>query len=49
MIRTTVLLTKMQYDTLAALAKADPDGVKSSHLIRRFINEGIARQKRQDK
>ena len=46
MIRTTVFLTKAQYAALAELAKADPAGLKSSHLIRRFISEGIARQKR---
>jgi hypothetical protein len=49
MIRTTVFLTKAQYESLAALAKSDPSGLKSSHLIRRFISEGIARQKRQPK
>jgi hypothetical protein len=49
MIRTTVFLTKLQHDTLAELAKVDPVGLKSSHLIRQFINEGIARQKKVQK
>jgi len=47
MIRTTVFLTKEQYNGLAEAAKADPAGLKSSHLIRRFISEGLARQKKQ--
>jgi hypothetical protein len=47
MIRTTVFLSKAQYDGLAEAAKADPAGLKSSHLIRRFISEGLARVKKQ--
>jgi hypothetical protein len=44
-IRTTVLLTRAQYDGLAALAKSDPVGVSSAMLLRRFVSEGIARAK----
>ncbi len=47
MIRTTVLLTKRQYEGLAQAAKADPVGTSSAHLIRQFISEGLARRKRQ--
>ena len=47
MIRTTVFLTKRQHEGLAQAAKADPAGTKSSHLIRQFISEGLARRKRQ--
>jgi hypothetical protein len=49
MVRTTVLLTQAQYDGLAALAKADPVGVSSALLLRRFVSEGLARAKRQPK
>ena len=49
MIRTTVLLTRAQYDGLAALAKSDPVGVSSALLLRRFVAEGLARSKRQPK
>ena len=48
MIRTTVFLTKSQHDNLKLIAKADRiGGVKPSHLIRRFVAEGIARSQRQ--
>jgi hypothetical protein len=45
MIRTTVMLSKAQYVALAELAKADPAGLKPAHLIRRFLSEGIARER----
>jgi hypothetical protein len=47
MKRTTVFLSKAALTGLAEAAKADPAGLKSSHLIRKFIAEGLARQKRQ--
>jgi hypothetical protein len=46
-IRTTVMLSKSQVAGLAEAAKADPAGLKPSHLIRTFIAEGLARRKRQ--
>lgn len=47
MLRTTVLLSPSQVKGLAEIAKNDPACLKSSHLIRQFISEGIARRKRQ--
>jgi hypothetical protein len=47
MIRTTVMLSKSQVAGLAEAAKADPAGLKRSHLIRQFIVEGLQRRKRQ--
>jgi hypothetical protein len=47
MKRTTVFLSKAALAELAEAAKADPSGLKSSHLIRQFISEGLARRKRQ--
>jgi hypothetical protein len=48
MIRTTVFLTKAQYECLAAVVETDPDGLQSSHLIRMFINEGLRRRAAKD-
>jgi hypothetical protein len=47
MIRTTVFLSKKMIAELAETAKANPAGLKSSHLIRQFISEGLARHRRQ--
>ncbi|MGA7640065.1 MAG: hypothetical protein WCB00_24245 [Candidatus Acidiferrales bacterium] len=47
MLRTTVLLSLSQVKGLAEIVKTDPAGLKSSHLIRQFIADGIARRKRQ--
>jgi hypothetical protein len=49
MIRTTVYLSTAQVAGLAEAAKADPAGLKSSHLIRMFINAGLAARKRSAK
>jgi hypothetical protein len=47
MKRTTVFLSKAAVAGLAEAAKADPAGLKSSHLIRQFVSAGLARRKRQ--
>jgi hypothetical protein len=49
MVRTTVFLPKAMVAELAEAAKADPTGLKSSHLIRMFINAGLAARKRSAK
>jgi hypothetical protein len=41
------MLSKSAVAGLAEAAKADAAGLKSSHLIRQFISEGLARRKRQ--
>lgn len=45
MRRTSIWLTCEQLEQLALAAKRD--GLKSAHLVRVFINEGLARRKRQ--
>lgn len=49
LVRTTVFLTQEQSDGLAALAKADLGGLKASHILRRFVSEGLQRQAKQAK
>jgi hypothetical protein len=46
-VRTTVVLPKAMLVRLAEAAKADPIGLQSSHLIRKFITEGLARREKQ--
>lgn len=45
--KTTIVLLPAQIAGLAEVSKADPVGLKPSHLIRMFINEGLARRKRE--
>jgi hypothetical protein len=47
MIRTTVMLTRVQVAGLAERSKADEACLKPSHLIRTAISEFLARRKRQ--
>lgn len=44
MRRTSMWFTKEQLDRLAQAAKRD--GLKSAHLARIFINQGLARHER---
>ncbi len=44
--RAVFFLPKAMVAGLAEAAKADPAGLKSSHLIRQFIAEGLQRRKR---
>jgi len=47
MRRTSIWLTQEQLERLAEVAKRDR--LKSAHLVRMFINEGLARRERQRK
>lgn len=47
MTRTTVWLTKNQREGLAQAAKEA--GLCSAHILRIYVNEGLARRKRQQK
>jgi hypothetical protein len=45
--KTTIVLSPEHRAGLAEASKADPAGLKPSHLIRLFITDGLARRKRQ--
>lgn len=47
--RTTIFLALSQIAGLDRAVKADTAGLTVAHLIRQFIVEGLARQKRQQK
>jgi hypothetical protein len=49
MIRSCFYLTKAQVEGLKQAAKADPDRLTPSHLIRRYVDQGLARAKRHGK